>query len=317
MVTGATGNVGHPVLRHLKEWQVPVRAMVRNPERAAERLGTGAAPGSGGSVELRRFDFLTDTPGPELFDGVGSLFLMRPPDIGEVKRYLFPFLVAAREAGVRYVVFLSLLGAEKLPVIPHRKVELEIQRLGLPHTFLRAGFFMQNLDTVFREFIRTEDVLPVPAGRGKTSFVDSRDLGEAAARLLLQKARQDPGVHGAEGRTVPGPSQGPSASGPAAAEWRAPILTGTEALDYHRVAELLSAELGRDIVYTRPGLGAFRRKALGAGWDTEYVKIVGRLFYTVRFGMAAKVSDDLGRILGRPPRSLAEYIHDYRESWSR
>jgi uncharacterized protein YbjT (DUF2867 family) len=212
---------------------------------------------------------------------------MRPPQIGDVKRYMFPFLTHAREAGVDKIVLLSLLGAEKIFFIPHRKLEKEIMRLDFRYQFLRAGFFMQNLDTVFDRFIREEDELPVPAGGGRTSFVDARDLGEAAAVLLKDDT---------------------SAS-------HAPELTGSEALDYHRVAQMLSEELGREIVYSAPGLREFRRRATAAGWDPGYTRIVSNLFYTVRFGMAAKVTGELPRILGREPRSMREYINDYRQCW--
>jgi uncharacterized protein YbjT (DUF2867 family) len=337
LVTGATGNVGFETTRVLLQQGCAVRALVRRPDRARElfrgvgegapRVVAGDTPADrrdGGrtagaaarlqsGLELRSFDFCADTADPGLFEGVRRLLLVRPPAVGDVRRYMFPFLRTAREAGVEQVVLLSLLGAERMFFVPHRKLEKEIQRLGFAHHFLRAGFFMQNLDTVFAEFIRDADELPVPAGRGRTSFVDSRDIGEAAAKLLLSYSPEPAARqwrHAQEsGRAA---AEAPAVSAASSYE-----LTGSEALSYAEVAEVLSRELGRDIVYTQPSLRRFRKRALAAGWAPGYTRVVGRLFYTVRFGMAARVTDDLARILERAPRQLSEYARDYRGAWQR
>jgi uncharacterized protein YbjT (DUF2867 family) len=316
LVTGATGNVGLETALRLISEGVPVRALLRSPERGREKILTALrdTPRFTGRVSMSRagelleciaFDFLHDPPEAELFDGVSRVFLMRPPDIGDVRRYMFPFLTAARAAGAEHVVLLSLLGAEKLFFIPHRKLEKEIQRLGFRYHFLRAGFFMQNLDTVFDRFIREQDELPVPAGRGRTSFVDARDIGEAAARLLTGTA----GTGGNGGNT--------GGKGGSGGRSGAPELTGGEAFDYRQVAEILGEELGRTIRYPAPGLREFHRRVLAAGWDPGFAKIAGRLYFTVRFGMAARITGRLEEILGRPPRSLREYIRDYRPVWER
>ncbi len=318
LITGATGNVGLETTLTLLSEGRRVRALVRDAQRGKEKILSAleASPRHTTEretarqlLECRSFDFLHDTPQAELFDGVTGIFLMRPPNIGDVKRYMFPFLHAARDAHVKHIALLSLLGAQKIFFIPHRKLEKEILRLGFRYHFLRAGFFMQNLDTVFDRFIREENELPVPAGGGRTSFVDARDLGEAAARLLCDADGSSSGRYSnneaSGGSSTPG---GSNTSG-------APELTGSEALDYHQVAKMLSGELGRPIRYTAPGLHEFRRRVLSAGWDPDYAKIVGRLFYTVRFGMAARVSEELKEILGRPPRTMRQYIEDYRESW--
>ena len=324
LVTGATGNVGLETTRVLLQQGCHVRALLRRPDRARELLHGisdrrgASATGLPSRLELRSFDFLADSPDQQLFAGVRRLFLVRPPAVGDVGRYMFPFLRAAREAGVAQVVLLSLLGAERMFFVPHRKLEKEIQRLGFSHHFLRAGFFMQNLDTVFVEFIRDAGELPVPAGNGRTSFVDSRDIGEAAARLLLSY----PPESGPTGtRAVPRTPGGEEVAPGATVEFGSVVfrpsydLTGSEALSYSEVAAVLSRELGREIVYTRPSLRRFRKRALSAGWVSAYTRVVGRLFYTVRFGMAARVSDDLARILGRAPRRLIDYVRDYRDVW--
>ena len=282
LVTGATGNVASATLRALLGVGVRVRGAVRHPDRLIARFG-----GAGDRLEAQRLDFDGSEPGPSLFTNVSALLLVRPPQVGDVETLMFPFLRAARRAGVDRVVLLSLLGAQWLPFVPHRKLEKEIRRLGFEYTYMRAGFFMQNLEDVFARFIREEAELPVPARRSLTSFVDARDLGEAAAQLLLADARPPKEVE----------------------------LTGPEAMSYYDVARILSENLGKEVAYTEPGSREFEERAKRAGWDGGYVTVVSRLFITVRLGMARKVTKDLARLLGRSPRRLEEYVRDRKDVW--
>lgn len=294
LVTGATGTVGTATTKSLLAMGRRVVAAVRNPDKGRAHFADALAAYPK-RLTFIPLDFDGSAPPRELFAGVDGTFLMRPPQIGEVESLIFPFLRAAADAAPGAdaasgpVVFLSLLGAEWMPFLPHRKIEKEIERLGLRHTFMRAGFFMQNLDTVFRDFIREMDELPLPAGKSKTSFVDARDLGEAAALLLGSGAEAPPAVK----------------------------LTGEERQTYQDVGRALSRELGREISYTAPRRKEFERRALEAGWEPGYVTVVSRLFMTVRLGLAGKVTDTLRGILRRPPRRLQEYIRDYREAWLR
>ena len=91
---------------------------------------------------------------------------MRPPAIGNVRRDLLPAVEAARQAGVRHVVFLSLQGAEKNKVVPHATVESWLRSSGLSWTFVRPSFFHQNLSTTHAADIRDRDQILVPAGVG-------------------------------------------------------------------------------------------------------------------------------------------------------
>ena len=55
---------------------------------------------------------------------------------------MFPALEAAQPAGVKHVVFLSLIGSEKTTYVPHYKVEQYLQASKISWAFLRASFFM-------------------------------------------------------------------------------------------------------------------------------------------------------------------------------
>ena len=228
LVIRASGNVGSAV----RSLPVAPRCAVRR-VRPAEPRRTGRH----GGVRLHRPETWSAA-----FDGVDSMFLVRHPAIGNVRRDLLPAVAAARDAGVRHVVFLSLQGAEKNKVVPHATVESWLRSSGLSWTFVRASFFHQNLSTTHAADIRDRDEILVPAGAGATAFVDAEDVGDVAAAALL-----DPAAHADRAWTV----------------------TGPRALTYAQVAEILTAELGRPIRYPRPGVMRYVRHArhtLGMPW---------------------------------------------------
>ncbi|MDX1665563.1 MAG: NAD(P)H-binding protein [Candidatus Promineifilaceae bacterium] len=136
LVTGATGNVGWELVQILHRENHPVRAAALG-AADAEQLPHPNVP-------WVRFDFGDLDTYATTFASVDRLFLMRPPAISDVDRYMRPVVDCA---GVRHIVFLSLLGADKNSLVPHAQVQRLLRESGTPFTFLRAGFFMQNLST--------------------------------------------------------------------------------------------------------------------------------------------------------------------------
>jgi uncharacterized protein YbjT (DUF2867 family) len=148
LVTGALGNVGVEVVKQLQAKGYPVRAADVDEQKLKASFGN--------AIETIRFDFSQpETYGPA-FRGMQKMFLMRPPQITDVKRIMFPAIDAAKRAGVKHVVFLSLIGVEKAPFVPHYKVEQYLKEIGMQTTFLRSSFFMQNLNTTHRKEIKCQ-----------------------------------------------------------------------------------------------------------------------------------------------------------------
>jgi uncharacterized protein YbjT (DUF2867 family) len=281
LVTGATGNVGAPIVKLLHEAGQPVRAAVSSPQSAA-RLADPAVPWA-------VFDFNDSQTYPAAFAGVDRLFLMRPPQISDVDRSIKPVIDYATANGMRQIVFLSLIGAEKNKVVPHAGVEKLLMAGPVPYTLLRAGFFMQNLSTTHQLDIVEHDDVFVPAGKGKTAFVDTRDLAAVAAVAL----------------TTPGH------------ENKAYPLTGSESLDYGEVAAILSEVLGRPIVYSDPSLPRFAWRMHERGHAWAYVGVMSAIYTTTRLGMAETVHPDLQNLLGRPPITFRQFAKDTADVWKK
>lgn len=279
LVTGATGSVGRYVVAGLVRAGEPVRAGTTRPGRDLAELA---------GAEQVRVDFEDPGSWEPAFAGVDRLFLMRPPQLTDTEHLVRPFIEVARRHDVRLVVFLSLLGVNR--AMPHWRIERDLLASGLPHTFLRAGFFAQNLEAAYRDDIRDHDRIRLPAGQGRTSFVDTRDLADVAVLAL-----RDPATHAGQ----------------------AYDLTGPEAHTYGKVASLLSAELARPITYEPISFPRYWRALTAADLPRDYRVVQLAINAIARLGLAAKVTDDLPRLLGRPTRTLATYIHDAREAWAR
>ena len=281
LVTGATGNVGSELVRILQRQGYDVRAAVVSEE--------GAAKLPHPDVAWERFDFADPATFPAAFSGVDRLFLMRPPAITDVDRFIRPAVDYAAANGVQHVVFLSLLGAEKNRIVPHAKVEQILQAGAVPYTLLRCGFFMQNLSTTHAVDIREHDEIFVPAGKGKTAFIDVRDIAAVAARTLTEP--------GHENKAYP--------------------LTGREDLDYGEVAEIMSDVLGREITYSAPSIFRFAWRFWRRGHPLNYVGVVSAIYLTTRFGLAEMVTPHARELLGRAPRTIRHFVSDYAAVWQR
>lgn len=286
VVTAPTGNVGAHVVEELVRSGVPVRAALRPGQRVRTPTGTAAE-----LLTEVEFDFTDPSTWGTTFEGATTVFLVRPPALSNVTRDLLPSVAAARDAGVQHVVFLSLQGAEKNALVPHHDVEKWLQRSGMSWTFVRASFFMQNMSTTHAADIRDRDEISVPAGRGRTAFVDAVDVAAVAAVAL-----REPADHHNVSWTP----------------------TGPEALTYEEVATVLSEVLGRPIRYTRPGLAryvAHARRDLGMAWG--FALVTGAIYTAARLGQAGGLTDDVRTVTGRDPIPLREFAEREKAVWAR
>jgi uncharacterized protein YbjT (DUF2867 family) len=279
LITGATGNLGGATARALIAQGVPVRVAGSDPAGLRQRFA---------AAEAARLDFRDPGTFGAALAGTGALFLLRPPPISRVGPTINAFLDAAARAGVRHVVFSSVAGADTNRLVPHHRIETHLRSLGVPWTILRPGFFAQNLADAYRADIRADDRIYLPAGTGRAAFIDTRDIGDAAAVVLRE----------------PEPHRG-----------RAYTLTGPEALDFATVAAMLTDELGRRIRYEPATVAGYALLLRRRGTPAMQVLVQTVLHTGLRRGRAETVDPALPGLLGRAPRTMAQYVHDHRDTW--
>lgn len=279
LVTGATGNVGRNVVAQLVQRDAAVRALVRNPATADLPAG----------MEVVQGDLLDVDSLRSAFSGVSTLFLLNAVVPDEVTQALIALNVA-RDAGIKRVVYLSVLHSDRYVNVPHFAgkfaVERMIEQLGFSATILRPAYFMDN-DLTVKDAITAYGVYPMPIGAKGLAMIDARDIGEIAAIELLRR----------DGAGVDLPLSRIDLVGPE-------TLTGADA------TAIWTEALRRQIAYGGDDTAAFEQtlRQFMPGWMAYDMRLMSERFLSD--GMVGRPEDTarLTALLGRPLRSYRDFV---------
>jgi len=210
--------------------------------------------------------------------GVRSIYLTYQPDLafpGAAER-VAGVVSAATVAGVQRIVLLS--GRNEPGA---RAAEQVVEQSGLEWTLLIASFFAQNFSETPMALDGVLDgVLAFPAGDVREPFVDVDDIAEVAVEALTADRHLA----------------------------RRYELTGPRLMTFADAVAGIAAATGRRIEYVPITIGEMSAAMRAEGVPDGDVEAYAELFATVLDGRNAYVSDDVERILGRPPRDFSEYV---------
>lgn len=190
VVSGATGNTGSVVAKILLEKGLPVRVIVRSQEKGTvfEKLGAEVAV-----ADLQDSDALT-----KALQGGKVLYLMNPPTYQaenlfvEMEKVIEAFQTAIENSALEKIVVLSSVGGHLASgtgnILTAYKLEQAFGDLDIPVTFVRAGSFMENWNSVL-EAVKTNGVLPSfyqPLDQ-KVPQVAAADIGRIVAEAMQEK----------------------------------------------------------------------------------------------------------------------------------
>jgi uncharacterized protein YbjT (DUF2867 family) len=281
LVTGATGTVGSHVLRILASRGEPVRAMTRDPQRIPASL-----PG----LDVVRADF---DDAPSLLRAVrevDAIFLMSAPST-PTARHELAMLEAAQAGGVSRVVKLSAIGTgetiDGVTVGPqHVQSEHALRAQGFDWTVLRPTTFASN-SLWWADAIASARPISNMTGAGTQGVVDPGDVGAVAAEALLSPTHV--------GRTY--------------------TRTGPDLLSVPDQAAVLTAVLGLPVRSTDTPLDDARAQMLASGMDRAVVDVIVTGLAWTRAGHNAVVTNDVERVLSRPPASFESWCRDHRAAF--
>jgi len=274
LVTGATGHLGTAVIDHLLKSTTTEKfaALARDNNKAAALIEKG--------VEVRTGDFDDTASLDKALQGIDRVLLISTTDPNRLEQHK-NVVDAAKRAGVKHIVYTGITmkdvntSAIQMIMQSHFQTEDHIRESGLTYTFLRNAQYAEVIQMFTGEHV-FETGIHLPAGNGKSSFALRREMGEAAANVLLQD--------GHENKTYG--------------------ITGSETHTYTEIAQMLSELSGKNISYTDIEATAL----------TEQLKQFGvpefAIYLTVGFatdhknGQFEKITDDLEKLLGRKPASL-------------
>ncbi len=288
LVTGSTGNIGRQVVAGLSRNGAQVRALVRTPSKADFPKGVEVAKGDLLDIEAMR----------AALSGVSTLFLLNAVTPDEVTQALIT-LNLAREAGVRGIVYFSVIHADLYANVPHftgkHTVERMIEKADLPATVLRPAYFMDN-DVALKAALTEHGVYAMPLGAVGLSVVDSRDIADIAVAELLRRERA----------AAPLPRQTITVVGP-------DCLTGSA------LAAIWTDVLGRPVRYGGDDPAPFEKmlRSFGPAWLAYDARLMAERFQ--RDGMVASKAQValLEQMLGRPLRTYRQFATELAAAWAR
>jgi NAD(P)H dehydrogenase (quinone) len=271
LVTGATGKIGSCIAGQLQRMGREIRLLARDPNKLSGFPGADKVKGDYGEVATL----------DRAFAGVLSAFIVsgyaEPGKRAKLHRNAFH---AAQRAGVRYLIYLSTLGASPDSRFPmsrdHYESERFLKATGVPHTILQDSFYSELAVQMFDE----EGVMKGPGGQGKVSWVGRKEIAEVAAKLLAS----DKPLLG----TFP--------------------MTGPSALSLSETAALLSSLKQRTLHYEDEPVEIAKewRSKLGVpAWEVD--TWVGS-YEAIAAGEFETVDPALATILGRPASDLESYL---------
>lgn len=280
LVTGASGTVGRAVLDALSNSGQPIKALFRKPSDAAKA----------GSVATAVADFSDQEGLKRALSGADTVFLVCSP-VPNLVELEEDVIRASKSAGVKHIVKASALGAgDYAKSFPswHRAVEEKLKASGLGFTIIRPNSFMQNILAYNAPSIRAQGAFYSALGKSKTSYIDVRDVGAAAAKALAS-----PGEHA--GKVYE--------------------LNGPEAVSSGELAGRISKVAGREIKYVEIPEAAQEKAMLDLGMPQWQVTAVLELQQYYTGGKGGEVTDVLSGLLGRAPIRLDQFLAENRESF--
>ncbi|MEU3649004.1 NAD(P)H-binding protein [Lentzea sp. NPDC034063] len=242
--------------------------------RVTALLGPAARPASRSAASVlggTTFDWSAPDTWEPAVAGTTAVYVVPPDNPSQ----LAEFVTVAVKAGVTRLVLLSMRGAPG-----DDPFEAAIKDSGAEWTILRPTWFMQNFDEdMFAEPVRHGE-LAVPAGQGIHPFIDVADIAEVAVVALTE-----PGHHG-----------------------QTYDLSGPEALSFAEMLARIVAVTGEPVLYNEIEPDEFAAGLRALGYPDEIADLVTMLLVRIRTGEEAHLSDGVQRVLGRAPRTFADYL---------
>src|SRR5690606_24088179 len=180
-ITGVTGHLGRLVVEELLASGVSASDIVglaRSPDRAESLRERG--------VEVRRADYTEPESLSAALAGVDRLLLVSANEVGQRLAQHRNVIVAARAAGAGLLACTSILRADRSTMqlaVEHAGTEEAIRESGIPYTFLRNSWYIENYTENLAPALE-HGVLLGSAGEGRVSAATRRDYAAAAAAVI-------------------------------------------------------------------------------------------------------------------------------------
>ena len=276
LVTGATGKFGTKVVETLLK-TVPASQLavsVRNPEKVEELRARG--------VDVRQGDFDHPETLDAAFAGVDRLLLVSADGDNETRiRQHANAVAAAERARVGFIAYTSLANAKEsknLFAPTHQATEEAILKTGIPYSFLRNNWYLENEISGIQGVLAGAPWLTAAAD-GKVGWALQQDFAEAAAAVLVGEGHENT-IYELSGKP----------------------------LTQEELAAALGEVLGKEVPVQQVDAAAYAEIMAGAGVPDFVVPILVEIQKSIRVGSLDVASNDFKKLLGHPATPINEAL---------
>jgi NAD(P)H dehydrogenase (quinone) len=271
-ITGASGQLGRLAVSKLKsKTSADIVALVRSPQKAAD-LG----------VATRAADYDKPETLPHALAGVETLLLISSSEVGKRAMQHRNVIEAARKAGVKWIMYTSILHADTSPISlagEHLATEAMLKESGIPYTILRNGWYTENYTGSIPGALAGGAFIG-SAGSGKISLAARADFAEAAVAVLIGKEQQ--------GKIYE--------------------LAGDKAYTLSDLAAEISRQTGKTIPYRNMSAVEYAAALAGFGLPEAVAQAIAGWDIDASNGALFDESRQLSALIGRPTTPLSDSV---------
>ena len=276
IVTGASGQLGRLVIDNLLRHVPPSRivAAVRSPEKAKDLAQRG--------IEVRQADYDRPETLRSAFRGATKVLLISSSEVGRRTAQHRAVIDAAKQAGVGFLVYTSLLHADTSPLglaDEHRETEALIGKSGIPAAILRNGWYSENYLASVPTALQYGALLGC-AGDGRIASAARADYAEAAAVVL---------------------------AGPDTAS-RIHELAGDTAYSLGELAREIARKTGKEVIYRNLAQDEFKNNLTAAGLPEAFAALLADSDAGAARGALFDDSHTLSRLIGHPTTPISTQL---------
>lgn len=276
VVTGATGPFGRLVVESLIERGVPASDITAT-GRSIDRISDLAAAG----VRVVASDYDDPASLDVALAGARVVVLVSGNEFGRRVEQHRNVVEAAARAGVGRIVYTSIPKADETPLLlaaEHRATEEAIAASGLPYTFVRNSWYVENYLPQIPTYL--EHGIVGAAGEGRVSLAPRRDYADAAAVVATTDGHEN-----------------------------AVYELGGESITLAELAAIVGEAAGRPVAYTDVDEDTLRGILVdAAGFPEPVAATFADVDSGIRAGWLHVTSGDLERLIGREPEPVVDSV---------
>lgn len=281
LVTGATGFYGKSTIDFLLKKGINpsnIAALVRNEAKAEDLKAKG--------ITLKIGDYDNYDSLVEAFQGVDKLLLISGSDINNRSAQHENAVKAAKEAGVKHLLYTSFERKNETDTSPinfvansHIATEQSIKASGMVYTIFRNNLYLDILPMFFGEQVLETGVF-LPTGDTKSAFATRQDMAEATANVLMSSGHEN----------------------------KEYFFSNTENVTMEEITNSLSEVVGKEVSYINPTTELYIETLTNVGIPSEYIGMFAGFSEAIKQGEFTTNQTDLEHLLGRKPTTAKEFL---------